>query len=129
MSAKKFLKLISTKGIIACTRPEGDRKESSMEINTTIDGANATIALVGTLTVATVPQLEAAFADLPEEVTNLVLDLAELEYVASAGLRVIVSQAKNMARNGNSMRITNPNEEVMEVFDVTGLIDILDIVQ
>lgn len=100
-----------------------------MEINTTIDGTNATVALVGNLTVATVPKLETAFADLPEDVADLTLDLAELDYVASAGLRVIVSQAKNMARNGNSMRITNPNEEVMEVFDVTGLIDILDIVQ
>ena len=100
-----------------------------MEINTTIDGTNATIALVGTLTVASVPQLEVAFADLPEEVADLVLDLAELEYVASAGLRVIVSKAKDMMRNGKSMRITNPNDEVMEVFDVTGLVDILDIEQ
>ena len=98
-----------------------------MELNTTIDGTNATIAITGTLTVASAPSLEAAFADLPNEVIDITLDLAEVEYVASAGLRVIVSQVKSSAKKGGSVRITNPNDEIMEVFDVTGLIDILDI--
>ena len=100
-----------------------------METSTTIDGASATIALTGTLTVASTSRLEAAFADLPEDATDITLDLTELEYVASAGLRVIVSQAKKASQNGGSLRITNPNDEVMEVFDVTGLVDILDIAQ
>jgi len=100
-----------------------------METSTTIDGASATIALTGTLTVASTSRLEAAFADLPEDATDITLDLTELEYVASAGLRVIVSQAKKVGQNGGSLRITNPNDEVMEVFDVTGLVDILDIAQ
>jgi anti-sigma B factor antagonist len=98
-----------------------------VEINTTIDGANATIAIVGNLTVVTAPKLEAAFAALPGDASDLVLDLSNLDYVASAGLRVVVSQAKSMQRKGGSMRITNPNDEVMEVFDVTGLVDILEI--
>ncbi len=100
-----------------------------MEANTTIDGTSATIALIGTLTVASTSRLEAAFADLPEGVTDVTLDLAGLEYVASAGLRVIVSQAKKVDQRGGSLRITNPNDEVMEVFDVTGLVDILNIEQ
>ena len=100
-----------------------------METSTTINGTSATIALFGTLTVSSTSRLEAAFADLPEDVTDITLDLTELEYVASAGLRVIVSQAKKASQNGGSVRITNPNDEVMEVFDVTGLVDILDIVQ
>lgn len=100
-----------------------------MEVNTTVDGTSATLAITGTLTVASAPALEAAFADLPEDVTALTSDLAELEYVASAGLRVIVSQVKSMTGKGGSVRITNPNEKIMEVFDVTGLVDILDIEQ
>ena len=100
-----------------------------MELSTTIDGTSATIALVGTLTVASTSDLEAAFAELPDNVTDITLDLADLEYVASAGLRVIVSQSKKAGQNGGSVRLTNPNDEVMEVFDVTGLVDILDIVQ
>ena len=99
-----------------------------METSTTINGTSATIALFGTLTVSSTSRLEAAFADLPEDVTDITLDLTELEYVASAGLRVIVSQAKKASQNGGSVRITNPNDEVMEEFDVTGLVDILDIV-
>ena len=104
-------------------------REDAVEVNTTIDGANATVAIVGNLTVATAPKLEAAFAALPGDASGLVLDLAELDYVASAGLRVIVSQAKSMQNKGGSMRITNSNDEVLEVFDVTGLVDILDIEQ
>lgn len=100
-----------------------------MEHKTTIEGTNATIALIGNLTVATTPDLEAAFAELPEDVTVVTLDLADLNYVASAGLRVIVAQDKKARQNGGAVRIVNPNVEVMEVFDVTGLIDILEIIQ
>jgi len=99
-----------------------------MEFKTTIEGTNATIALVGNLTVATTPDLEAAFADLPEDVTDVTLDLTELNYVASAGLRVIVAQDKKARQNGGAVRMKNPNDEVMEVFDVTGLVDILEII-
>ena len=100
-----------------------------MDIKTTIDGTHATVALVGNLTVATAPSLEAAFADLPEDVSDITLDLAELDYVASAGLRVVVAQDKKSRQDGGMVRITNPSEEVMEVFDVTGLVDILEIAQ
>ena len=98
-----------------------------MEVRTTIDGTNATVALEGTLTVASAPSLEAAFADLPEEVTNITLDLADLDYVASAGLRVIVAQDKKAHQKGGSVCIANPTEDVMDVLDVTGLVDILEI--
>ena len=101
----------------------------AMEISTTVDGTSATIALTGTLTVASSPNLEAAFSDLPDDVLDITLDMAALDYVASAGLRVIVAQDKKERQNGGSLRIANPNDEVMEVFDVTGLIDILEIVQ
>lgn len=100
-----------------------------MEPTITIDGTKATIALDGNLTVATTPSLEAAFASLPEDVNDITLDLSELSYVASAGLRVIVAQDKKARQNGGLVRLANPNEEVMDVLDVTGLVDILEIVQ
>lgn len=100
-----------------------------MELTTTIEGPNATIALVGKLTVAAAPSLESAFAELPEDVVDIVLDLTDLDYVASAGLRVIVSRDKRARQNGGSVRLANPSGEVMEVFDATGLVDILEIVQ
>ena len=100
-----------------------------MEIATSIDSSSATIGLIGNLTVATTPDLEAAFAKLPEDVADITLDLSKLDYVASAGLRVIVSQAKKARERGGSVRLENPNDEVMEVLDVTGLVDILEIAQ
>ena len=100
-----------------------------MEFSTVVEDTNATIALVGNLTVATAPILEEAFTSLPEDVVNITLDFDELDYVASAGLRVIVAQDKKARQNGGGVRIVNSNEEIMEVFDVTGLIDILEIVQ
>ena len=98
-----------------------------MELSTIIDGTNATIGLTGTLTVASAPSLEAAFADLPENVVNVTLDMSDLTYVAAAGLRVIVSRDKWARQNGGSVCLVNPNDEVMEVLDVTGLVDILEI--
>ena len=98
-----------------------------MELNTTIEGAHATVAVDGKLTVAAAPALEAALKDLPAEVTNVTLDLSDLDYVASAGLRVIVSASKHYGNAGGSLRLLHPNEEVMEVFDATGLVDILEI--
>ncbi len=100
-----------------------------MELTTAINNSSATIAVSGTLTVASAPSLEAAFAELPEEVIDVTLDFSELDYVASAGLRVIVSQNKKAFQKGGSLHIAHPNDEVMEVFDDTGLVDVLDIVQ
>ena len=100
-----------------------------MDIKTTIEGTSATIALAGTLTVASAPNLEAAFSELPEGVNDITLDLTDLVYVASAGLRVIVAQDKKAHQAGGAVRLVNPPDDVMEVLDGTGLVDILEIVQ
>ena len=100
-----------------------------MELSTAINDTSAIITVNGTLTVASAPALETAFAELPEEVNDVTLDFSELEYVASAGLRVIVSQNKKAFQKGGSLHIVHPNEEVMEVLEDTGLIDVLDVVQ
>ena len=81
------------------------------------------ITLDGRLDITTAPDLEAELKqDLPG-LKNLVFDFANLEYVSSAGLRVILSAQKVMNRQG-SMVIRNTREEVLEVFEVTGFIDI-----
>ena len=98
-----------------------------MELNTTIDGANATIAVIGKLTVATVPNLETALAELPDEAVNVTLDLSELDYIASAGLRVVVSNDKALRSRGGVLRLIHPNDEVMDVLDATGLVGILTV--
>lgn len=84
------------------------------------------IALKGRLDTTTAPQLEAELNNSIEGITELTLDFEELEYISSAGLRVLLSAQKIMNRQG-SMKITHVCDDIMEVFDITGFSDILTI--
>lgn len=98
-----------------------------MDINVNQDGNKATISLNGKLSVATSPDLETAIQNLPESTNEFVIDLTSLEYISSAGLRVLVSTEKLAGQRGGKMVLQNPNEEVSEVFDMTGLADVFTI--
>lgn len=95
-----------------------------MTIQKNLEGTTLTLAPEGRLDTTTAPQLEAEVKDSLEGVTALVLDLAALEYISSAGLRVVLSAQKAMNKQG-SMVVRNVNEYVMEVLEVTGFADIL----
>ena len=82
------------------------------------------IALEGRLDTTTAPELEAELQ--LEGITELVLDFEKLDYVSSAGLRVLLATQKVMNRQG-SMLIRNVNEGIMEIFEITGFVDILTI--
>ena len=96
-----------------------------MEINKKQNGTALEIALEGRLDTTTAPELEKELNGLGG-VTELTLDLSKLEYISSAGLRVLLSAHKIMSRKGG-MKLTHVNELVQEVFDVTGFADILTI--
>ena len=97
-----------------------------MKINKKQDGSKLVIALEGRLDTTTAPQLESEMrASLPG-VTALVFDMKDLAYISSAGLRVLLSTAKVMNRQGE-MKIRNVSPEIMEIFEVTGFVDILNI--
>lgn len=97
-----------------------------MTINKTTNAAELTVALAGRLDTSTAPQLEAELKTSLNGVTSLVMDFAELEYISSAGLRVLLSAQKVMNKQGK-MVIRHANETIMEVFEVTGFTDILTI--
>lgn len=97
-----------------------------LNINKNLEGEKLSISLEGRLDTVTAPELEAELKDSLEPVTELVLDMADLEYISSAGLRVLLTAQKNMNQKG-SMKLINVNETVMEIFDVTGFVDILTI--
>ena len=84
------------------------------------------LALSGRLDTITAPELEKELGSSLAGVTRLVLDLAGLEYISSAGLRVLLSTQKVMNRQGN-MRLVHVNETIMDIFEVTGFADILTI--
>ena len=97
-----------------------------MTITKNQNGTHLDLALEGRLDTTTAPQLEAELKQSVDGVTELALDFAGLEYLSSAGLRVLLSAQKVMNRQG-SMVIKNVNETIMEIFEVTGFSDILTI--
>lgn len=97
-----------------------------MTITKTRNETELTIALAGRLDTTTAPQLEAEVKDGLDGVTSLVFDVAELEYISSAGLRVLLSAQRIMNRQG-SMKLLHVCDSVMEVFAVTGFDGMLTI--
>lgn len=97
-----------------------------MEIKKLADGNKLTIMLSGRLDTVTAPQLEGELQEAIKEVTELIFDFADLDYISSAGLRVLLSAQKIMNKQG-TMVIRNVNETIMEIFDVTGFVDLLTI--
>ena len=100
-----------------------------MEIATKIEGNKATIDITGKLTVQTSPDLSAAVDQLPADVCDIDIDLTNMDYVASAGLRVFVATEKLVVKRKGTMRLLHPCEEVMEVFEMTGLSEVFTVEQ
>ncbi|MBQ0051973.1 MAG: STAS domain-containing protein [Treponema sp.] len=96
-----------------------------MTIDKKIEGETLLLSLEGRLDTTTAPQLEAELKAL-NGITSLTIDMAALEYISSAGLRVLLSIQKIMNKQGK-MTVKNINDTVKEVFEVTGFIDILTI--
>ena len=97
-----------------------------MTINKNKVGTEMTIALTGRLDTTTAPLLEQELQNSLAGVESLIFDLQALEYISSAGLRVLLYAQKVMNRQG-SMVVRNANDMIQEVFDITGFADILTI--
>ena len=97
-----------------------------MTITTEFNGTELKMALEGRLDTMTAPELEAEMNQNLENAESLTLDFSKLDYISSAGLRVLLSAHKAMSAKGG-MKVTNVNEIVREVFEVTGFSDILTI--
>lgn len=99
-----------------------------MEIRKTVDGSDIILDVIGRLDTVTAPALEKEIGDLLVDSHNLNLNFAELEYVSSAGLRVLLMAQKAVSAGNGTLTIANVCEEVMEVLEITGFADILNIV-
>jgi anti-anti-sigma factor len=98
-----------------------------MLINKTLENGQATLVLEGRLDTTTSPQLQDALVQAFEEAKNVRLDFAKLAYVSSAGLRVLLIGVKTAQAKGGAMKVCNVSDEIMEVFEMTGFADMLDI--
>ena len=97
-----------------------------MEIIKTLNKDELVIALKGELNTATAPELEKVITNSLRGITKLIFDFTELVYISSAGLRVLLVSKKVMDKQGE-MVVRHPNNEVMEIFEITGFKDILTI--
>lgn len=97
-----------------------------MKITKLQEGTSLTVAPEGRLDTLTAPELENVFKTGLDGIETLTLNFEKLDYISSAGLRVLLSAQKTMNAQG-SMKITHANEIVREIFDVTGFSDILTV--
>ena len=97
-----------------------------LNINKNIDNDKAAYMLEGRLDTMTAPDLEKDFKESLDGIIDLTLDFEKLEYISSAGLRVLLSAQKTMNKQGE-MKLIHVNETIMEIFEVTGFSDILNI--
>lgn len=111
--------------IIDANHKQQERTES-MNINKSLNEKELMVVLEGRLDTATAPQLEEELKASFDDVESIVMDFEKLDYISSAGLRVLLSTQKIMTKKGG-MVIKNVNETIMEIFEVTGFVDILAI--
>ncbi len=97
-----------------------------MTIQKTLNGTTLDLAIEGRLDTVTAPELEAEASKSLEGIENLNVDMKQLEYISSAGLRVILSMQKQMNKQGK-MVVKNVGPNIMEIFEITGFSDILTI--
>lgn len=98
-----------------------------MEINVTTNENEMTVALAGRLDTNSAPELENELGTKLESIKSLILDFENLRYLSSAGLRVLLSTKKKMNAQNGSMVIKHANDMIMDVFEVTGFLDILTV--
>lgn len=99
-----------------------------MTIDKNFQDDKLTVKIEGRLDTTTAPELEASLKDSLDAVKELTMDLENLEYISSAGLRVLLATQKVMNKQGE-MKVTGVNDVIMEIFEVTGFSDILTIEQ
>ena len=102
------------------------KEKRSMNINTTIEGNKATVAIEGRLETTNTGSLEEEFSGLYDQVDEMVVDCAAMEYISSSGLRTLLTAVKTMKKKGG-FKLTHVNDDVMEILKVTGFADIITI--
>ena len=102
------------------------KETNKLTINKISDGNKLTLALVGYLNTATAIELDTLLGESLDGVAELVFDFSKLKYISSAGLRVLLSTQKNMNSRG-SMKITGASNNIIEIFDITGITEIFTI--
>jgi anti-sigma B factor antagonist len=98
-----------------------------MDIDFKKDGTTLTVTPEGRLDTATSPELEKRMTPEMEGMTEIIIDLANVEYVSSGGLRVLLSVEQEMEECGGKLTVIHVNSHIMEILDITGFLDIINV--
>lgn len=99
-----------------------------MELYKQSEGSSLEVTIIGRLDTMTSPQLEKLLQESLTQEVSLIFDMKALEYISSAGLRVVLSYGKIMDKQGGALSLKNVNDEVYEVFEMTGLCDVFEFI-
>ena len=98
-----------------------------MKVSVNVEGLSTVISPEGRIDTVTAPELEESLSKIPSTATSVTFDFSKVEYISSAGLRILLVAQKQMKKSGASMTISNISPTVRDVFDITGFSDILTI--
>ena len=98
-----------------------------MKVTKEIAGTHVTVKVEGEVNAVTAPELDAQIGESLEGIEELIIDMTDTEYISSAGLRVLLAKHKIMSAQGSSMILRGVNDEIKEILDETGLIDVLNL--
>ena len=98
-----------------------------MEFKTTQTEDTMTVAVIGRLDTKTTPELESGLGEIPPEITTVIFDFSELDYISSSGLRLLLIIYKVMSKRGGGVKILNANDSILEVFEATGFDGIFEV--
>ena len=98
-----------------------------MQIATLHTANKFTVTITGRIDAKTAPEIEKTVLSMPDEVKALDFDFKNVVYISSAGLRMLITATQEMDRRGGSMKIFNANDEILEIFEVTGFTEFLPI--
>lgn len=98
-----------------------------MNIDFLKDGTTLTVKPVGRLDTATSPELERRMQPEMQGMTNIIMDLEKVDYISSGGLRVLLAVEQEMEETDGSMKVIHVNPHIMEIFEITGFLDLLTI--
>ena len=98
-----------------------------MNIDFLKEGTTLTVKPEGRLDTATSPELERRMAPEMEGMTNIIIDLEKVAYISSGGLRVLLAVEQKMEETDGSMKVIHVNPQIMEIFGITGFLDLLTI--
>ncbi len=104
-----------------------DGGNKMLKIKKQVNGTDMLLKLKGKLDTQTYTQLQAEICDVSDEITDITVDMQELEYISSSGLRVLLSASKLMQERDGSISVINANDSIKEVFKITGFNKILNV--